>query len=147
VWDDNNAFLNERQLNSADFFKFFEETIGNEDPQKLVEEGEDEEIQRLYYITKKMIFNLLVYSDTNSSIKDVGTILRQILQASDECCKDFTEMLTGANCEEMIRILLKCPDEAARDCVCDVLSTAVNRLFVIEEESLGKTEKVEEMSE
>ena len=71
VWEDNNAFLSERQLNSSDFFMLFS-TIS----QEKIEDFKDnhEKLRTIFELTFKMIFMLLVYAHHNESIKEVSTI-------------------------------------------------------------------------
>jgi ubiquitin carboxyl-terminal hydrolase 34 len=57
-----------------------------------------------------MLFDLLVYSSNNETIKEVADVFRKILAASDEAVLQFSDFIIKDDCSEMIRILLKCPD-------------------------------------
>lgn len=91
-----------------------------------------------------MLFDLLVYSSNNETIKEVADVFRKILAASDEAVLQFSDFIIKDDCSEMIRILLKCPDHQARECVANILSTAVNRLFALETDILGQEEEIDE---
>ena len=86
---------------------------------------------------------LLVYAHHNESIKDVTVIFQQVLQVSDELVLEFSNFIVEDNCSEMIRILLKCPDPTARECVSDILSTTINRLFELEGDLLDQYDEIE----
>jgi hypothetical protein len=137
IWDDNNSFLNERQLNSSDFFEFFSNLIKAENIENLVATGNKELLHDVYMIVKKVIFELLVYSSNNASIKDLTDKFRQILEADNDCVTDLGEYIVQNDSQEMIRILLKCPDHQVRQSISLILATEVNRLFQLEELILG----------
>ena len=89
MWDDNNVFLNERQLNSGNFFRFFKSIVEMEKPGDLIEAGKTELLDYLEGITTQMVFELLVYSHENETIKEIGSILRSIIAANDAAAQRF----------------------------------------------------------
>lgn len=76
-----------------------------------------------------MIFDLLVYAYNNDSIREVSEVLKKVLILSDEAIIDFSDKMLADNSNEFIRILMKCSDDAVRDCTSQILSTAVNKMF------------------
>lgn len=143
VWDDNNAFLNERQLNSSDFFDFFKTLMQDEKIENLVEQNERELMHEIYFILKKMIFDLLVYSSNNNTLKDLTDKFRQLLEGDEMCAHDFGEVIVQNDCSEMIRILLKCPDVTVRQSVSLILATGINKLFSQEANVLNSFDVLE----
>ena len=110
MWDDNNAFLQERQANSAEFFDFFKQLIETEKVNELVELQQTDIIRSLYQIVKIMVFKLLVYSKDSKGMLECSNILRQILEADDQCVLDLGQLIVENDGQEMIRILLKCSE-------------------------------------
>lgn len=57
-----------------------------------------------------MVFKLLVYSKDSKGMLECSLILRQILEADDQCVVDLGQMIVENDGQEMIRILLKCSE-------------------------------------
>lgn len=81
-----------------------------------------------------MTFNLLVYAKESKGIQECTLIIRQILEADDDCVRDLGNLLVENDGQDMIKILLKCSDGTVWECVASILATCVNWLFVMEAE-------------
>lgn len=57
-----------------------------------------------------MTFNLLVYAKESKGIQECTQIIRQILEADDDCVRDLGNLLVENDGQDMIKILLKCSD-------------------------------------
>ena len=140
MWDENNQFQTEKQV----FQKLigFKDVILSERVEDLKAEGKEEVIEMLFETLFIMIFNMLVYVKDNDAIKDIAHMFRQIITVSDPCLLRFKDYMLDHDSQEVVRILLKCPETIVRNAVAGILTTATNRLFEIEE--LGQVETKED---
>mmetsp|Transcript_31389 Transcript_31389/g.35862 ORF Transcript_31389/g.35862 Transcript_31389/m.35862 type:complete len:149 (-) Transcript_31389:2436-2882(-) len=105
VWDDNNAFASERQVNNPDFFRFFMNTLKQENI--VVQQGNQAKLKMLYDLSCKMIFDMLVYAFNNDSIQEVSNVMKKVLLLSEDALLHFSDYILQDNSSEFIRILMK----------------------------------------
>jgi hypothetical protein len=95
-------------------------------------------------VGKKTILELLAKSFYNTSIKSLVEALIDVLNRDEALCQLFMEQcFKEDNCNYLIEILLECSDSTARTHVANLLKFVLNKLKMMEKDSLYETETVE----
>jgi len=88
-------------------------------------------------VAKKAVFDILARCHYNVGIKDIVAIMIGIFKQDDQLCKDFVQgIISDDNGEDLLEVLLDCPDSMARDSVGNLFRYLACRLKMIEHATL-----------
>ena len=145
VWEDNSNYLFEQQIYSIEFFKFVHEIL-KESLTLLPSLQKEESIIMAKSITRisiKMIFEVLSHAYFNTDIKEFTIYLIQLFKINDAAAYEFLNYILEDKLENILFLLLKCPDKDVRISLSKLLTEIFIVMFPKEEMDINAYEMKE----
>ncbi len=142
VWQDNGNFLFERQIYSAEFFRFVSDIL-KESLSLVPIKAETEtaadtmEARSMTRIAGKVVFEVLAHAYQNESIRTISEQLMGLFQRSRTAARELLDYLTEDVEGRVMAVLHRCPEREVRSTAANLIIEMVCTLLT-ETKSLGK---------
>jgi len=154
IWEDNLEFSFEKLIYSKEFYEFVKElmlgTLKLKERENTLPEDEakslDKIISNMTTVGNKLVLEVLAKAFYNYKMAEVSDILIKLYEASDEAVMStMRHIMANENSGYMLyvfQVLLNCSDKISRINTAKIVSSLVNRCFVLEKDILNETETV-----